>query len=537
MDNSSIISAGSTDSTKINTLVTRMNKTLSLSGSILLLLAAGIAQAETLVEIYEKATRNDPAIREAEANMLATMENKPLARASLLPQIDANADWRYTNSDGTRTFAVAEGAGGSFDGDTDSRQRDYGWSVDLRQSLFNWDQWRQLKKADREAAQAEVDYSAAQQDLMVRVTEAYFDVLAAQDTLASERASKEAIGRQLEQAERRFEVGLIAITDVKEAQAAYDDAVALEISAQRSLASAKERLREITGEYPQELANPGQEFPLIPPEPQIEQDWVDISMQQNLRLESAKVGMEITRENIQIARGGYTPTLDFTASIGNNSNRGESTNITPQNPNPIATPTDRDIDSKRYGVQFSLPLFQGGGTSSRVQQEVYRHRASRENYEKVARETERETRDAYLGVIAEIARVRALARSEESNRTALEATEAGYEVGTRTTVDVLDARRSLFLAQTQYARSKYDYLINVVKLKLAAGTLTSQDIVQLNNWLVTEEALPATPGRGDTPDIEMESELVEPGGKTVPMNDSAGEQPAEITLDPPAAEE
>jgi outer membrane protein len=166
----------------------------------------------------------------------------------------------------------------------------------------------------------------------------------------------------------------------------------------------------------------------------------------------------------------------------------------------------------QIGLQFRLPIYSGGGVSSQVQQNVYLHRAAKENFEKVARQTERETRDAYLGVIAEIARVQALARSEDSNQTALEATEAGYEVGTRTTVDVLNARQSLFLAQTQYARSKYDYLINVIKLKQAAGTLSPNDVKELDSWLTVKEILPTTPGRGATPDVQLKPGTPTTGG-------------------------
>jgi outer membrane protein len=340
---------------------------------------------------------------------------------------------------------------------------------------------------------------------MVRVSEAYFNVLAAQDQLASEQAAKDAISRQLEQAERRFEVGLIAITDVKEAQAGYDDAIALEIAAQRALASAKEALREITGEYPSTLAAPGKEFPLIPPNPQVEQDWVDISFEQNLALESAKMGAEITRDNVQISKGGHWPTLEL------NANYTDSTNDV-TNKVPPAFSGEGELTRTQVGLQFRLPIFSGGSVSSQVQENVYLHRAAKENYEKIARQTERNTRDAYLGVIAEIARVQALARSEDSNQTALEATEAGYDVGTRTTVDVLNARQSLFLAQTQYARSKYDYLINVIKLKQAAGTLGPTDVKELDSWLIVQETLPATPGRGATPDVQLQPGTPTSGG-------------------------
>jgi outer membrane protein len=492
-----------------------MRKILTATIAALPLLLAVPASAEGLFEIYEKAKRNDPGIREAEANMMAQLETKPQARSVLLPQLSGKAGYSYRASDGDSAIQGAPELISS-DTDTDTKQ----WGFNLSQTLLNTEQWRTLKKADKEVARASIDYRVAQQDLMLRVTEAYFNVLAAQDTLGSERAAKDAIGRQLEQANRRFEVGLIAITDVKEAQAGYDDAVALEISAQRSLASKKEALREITGEYPRELANPGEEFPLIPPTPQVEQDWVDISMQQNLALESAKIGAEITRENVRIARGGHWPTIDLDASY-TDSNNDLTNNLD------SSLSSEGDTTSTTVGIQLRLPIFEGGGISSRVQEQVYLHRASRENYEKVARNTERETRDAYLGVIAEIARVQALARSEDSNKTALEATEAGYDVGTRTTVDVLNARQSLFLSQTQYSRSKYDYLINIIKLKLAAGTLSEDDVRLLNGWLVKTEALPTTPGRGSTPDANLPATVIE-GAEAVPMDEAKGDQPTSL---------
>jgi len=496
-----------------------MKKTYTAAFLSLALLFSGSAQAETLLDIYDKAKRNDPAIREAEANMLAQMEAKPQALSRWLPQVDFSAGIDRNEADGQTVV------GGIPSLPTDTTRDTTTWNFSISQSLLNTATWRQLKRANKEVARAQIDYQVAQQELITRVAEAYFNLLAAQDTLTSEQAAKDAIGRQLEQAERRFEVGLIAITDVKEAQAGYDDAVALEIAAKRSLATRKEALREITGEYPQTLANPGKEFPLIPPAPQVEQDWVDISLQQNLALESAKIGAEITRDNIKIAKGGHWPTLDLNASTGD-----RDTDLTN---NIIGNESELESSSKQIGLQFRLPIYSGGSVSSQVQQEVYLHRAARENYEKVARATERETRDAYLGVIAEIARVQALARSEDSNKTALEATEAGYQVGTRTTVDVLTQRQSLFLSQTRYARSKYDYLINILKLKQAAGTLNEDDVRLINGWLVTSEALPTTPGRGSTPDVAMPATVIE-DGKAVPLEED-GSQP--VIAPTPAREE
>ncbi len=475
-----------------------MNGTKLSAALCISLLASSAVLAEDLVEIYAKAQRNDPAIREAEANKMATLQQRPQARANLLPQLDLNSRWQTSVTDGITS--------NDFQPDRDQKSESdlTSWSVDLSQTLFNTDQWRRLKRTDKVVAQAEIDYQVARQDLVIRVAETYFDVLAAQDTLASERATREAIARQLEQAERRFEVGLIAITDVKESQAAYDDAIALEIAARRALANAKEGLREVTGEYPQTLAAPGDEFPLIPPNPQVEQDWVDIALQQNLSLESAKIGVEITRQNVRISRSSHLPTVSLGAQFGNTEQDSDITN----NVTGAIGATKIDQERTQVNISFNLPIYSGGGVSAAVQEQVYLHRASRENYEKNARNTEREARDAYLGVIAEIARVRALARSVESNQTALEATEAGYDVGTRTTVDVLNARESLFRAETQYARSKYDYLNNVLKLKLAAGTLNGTDVDEINNWLVVSEQLEQIPGRGGEPDAELEESSV-----------------------------
>jgi outer membrane protein len=461
------------------------------------LLTSNLALGEDLMEVYEQALRNDPGIREAEANMMATFERKPQARAQLLPQLNASGTWENRN-DETESFGLSsflEGGGGATsitETDTDN------WNVrlNLSQSIFDKDKWVQLKKADKEVAQGQADYETARQELITRVAEAYFNVLAAQDTLVAVQDAKNAFGRQLEQSERRFEVGLIAITDVKESQAAYDNAVATELDAKRSLANNKEALREITGNYPEGLAEPEEGFPLLPPDPEVEQDWVDVAMQRNFALDSAKLGADITRQNVRSARSGHLPTLDLNGSIGTGENDGTRTDLL----DGAETPNISERDSYNIGLQLNIPIYSGGGVSSDVQETVYLHRASRENYEKVARQTERETRDAYFGVISDISRVQALRRSVESNQTALEATEAGYNVGTRTTVDVLDAQRELAQAQSDYARSKYDYLFNVLKLKQAAGTLNAADIEDLNKLFVVDTELKDT-----TPTLESET--------------------------------
>jgi outer membrane protein len=366
--------------------------------------------------------------------------------------------------------------------------------VQLRQSVFRWDEWVQLSQAGKQSAQADVDYEAAQQDLVIRVADAYFNVLAAEDTLASEQAAKDAIGRQLEQAQKRFEVGLIAITDVQEAQAAYDQALAAEILAKRNVANRQELLRSIIDEPAPTLAKPGPDLPLVSPDPADENQWVDLAMQQNRSLISSQIGTEIAKDNVSLARTGHYPTVDLVVSRNKQDDDGFSRSRTSvDNPTLLRTTTFTDLQTDSISLQFALPIFSGGSTSAQVQQAVYQHRAARERLEGTARETERATRDAYLGVMSEISRVQALKQAFESSKTALKATEAGYDVGTRTTVDVLDARRAVFVAETVYLRSRYDYLLNGLRLKQAAGTLTTDDVAQIDGFLTatsTAEELP-----------------------------------------------
>jgi outer membrane protein len=355
------------------------------------------------------------------------------------------------------------------------------WNVQLRQTLFRWDQFATYRQAGVEVAQAEVDFRAAQQDVIVRAATAYFNVLAARDTLEAAEAAKEAIGRQLEQAEKRFEVGLIAITDVQEAKAANDQANATVISAKRSLATERERLRELTGDLFDTLARPGDDMPLVTPDPASEDAWVKAALDQNLALQSARLGADIARENIAIARGGHFPTIDLVATRSGSDNPSDTVTRTPRGSS--AFPSDSNTDDKQIGVQVTVPIYAGGAVSSRVREAVYRQRAARERLERTARATERQTRDSYLGVLTGIARVQSLKQALESSRTALQATEAGYEVGTRTAVDVLQARQRLFQAQTDYARARYDYVINVLTLEQAAGTLDASRVARVNGWL------------------------------------------------------
>jgi len=443
------------------------------------LLFASAGHATSLVEVYQMALANDPSIREAAANRSATQQARPQARGLLLPQVDFNADWSDSASDGVRNTTFG---GINARTEFETEQDGWRWSVNLSQTLFRWDQWVSLKKSNKQVAQAEADYLVAGQDLMIRVAQRYFDVLASQDTLESEQAAQDAIGRQLEQAKKRFEVGLIAITDVQEAQAGYDGAVAAEILAKRNLANAKESLREIAGYFEGELISPENLIPLIPPSPADAEIWVETALLQNAAVQSSELGAQIARDDLSVARTGHFPTVDLVASYTDTDVSGEGT-FTGTSGIPNTSPTGTASTDEQIQVRFTVPIFSGLNTSAKVKEASYRHIAARERYEKAVRQAKRETRDSYLGVMSEISRVKALNQALASAQTALEASEAGFDVGTRTTVDVLITRRQLFAADVNYARSRYDYILNVLLLKQAAGTLSVSDIAEVNGWL------------------------------------------------------
>ncbi len=453
------------------------------------------AAAADLVAVYQRALQNDPQLREAEANRLAALESKPQALAALLPQLNGSAVVGKEHDTGPydQAYSVTGVSGGKtvttvqhqdFNGDTVSHNRKYG--VELKQNLFRWDNWVALQHADAQVAQAEADYQAAQQDLISRVAQRYFDVLASQDTLDAQEGALASVSRQLEQAEKRYEVGLIAITDVQEARASHDTSAAAVIAAKRQLASTRESLREITGDLFETLARPIEPFELTNPDPVSEDRWVDMALQQNLSLVSSRLAADIARDNVSSARGGHYPSLDLVANGYKVDNDSHSTNV---NGTPYGD-TSLDQRQRSIGLQLTFPLYSGGMVSSQVRQAVYLHRAAKERVERVARQTEHDARDAYLGVLSEISRVKALRRAFESNATALNATEAGYEAGTRTAVEVLESRRLWIQAQTDYARSRYDYMIDLVKLQHAAGTLSEQSLNRLNSLLKETSAAP-----------------------------------------------
>ncbi len=463
------------------------------------------ASSEDLLTIFDQAVVNDPLVREAEFTRKATREARPQAWAAYLPQIGGRWTKSETevSSNTVRPILVASDPTDPTSPAVIEQQAEVGsaeperefWNLQLTQSIFNWGQLVGLKQAGRVAAQADADYGVAQQDLAVRVSTRYFDVLAAQDNVQAQKASLDAISRQLEQAEKRFEVGLIAITDVQEARAARDTSAADLIAAKRQLATAQEFLREITDMQYAVLATPRASMPLQMPEPADPQKWVEASMEQNLSLTSSRLGADIARDDVRATYGNFMPQVDLVVGTDHT----ESEFVQTFDPIPARSfpggtalsSSSQDTD-KSISLQVTVPIFAGGGNLSRSRQASYRWQAAKQRLERVSRETERSTRDAYLGVDSEISRVQALKQALESSQTALRATEAGYDVGTRTAVDVLVARQNLVAAFTAHSRSRYDYMLNVLRLKQAAGILDRKALEDMNTWLETPPP-PANP--------------------------------------------
>ncbi len=470
-----------------------MNRVSTLA--LVLLAFSGAAQSKDLVGVFEDALHNDPVIRQADANRLASREARPQAWAALLPQVNGSAAVTRDHSAGFQdqvtSLANPTNPNGPpqlivFPLPTVSNTNTWQWSLNLRQNIFSWTNWMNLKAASHEVAQAEATYQAAEQNLILRVAQAYFNVLAADDTLQANQAALEAISHQLDQANKRFDVGLIAITDVEDAKAARDTAAAATINAKRTLATREYQLQEITGQKYDQLAKPGTDMPLRSPEPADESRWVNISLEQNLSLISNRLAADIARDNVRVAIGGHLPTLDLVAGRSHVKTSADESIEEFRFSN-----VDSNFNDRQIGLQLTVPLFSGGLTQSRVRQTQYLWIAAKEAVVQSSRATERQARDSYLGVISGIARVQALRQAVESNQTALKATEAGYEVGTRTSVDVLNTRRLLVQAQTDYAGSRYDYIVSVLQLRLAAGNLDRQQITEINNWLTV--AAPTSP--------------------------------------------
>ena len=424
----------------------------------LLSLVAG-AHAADFQEIYQLALKQDATFQAAQHQYLAARETKPQARSFLLPQVTLGAGYERTSEKVKRSSQPTL--------DSDFNTTTYG--LNIGQVLFNRELFISLDQADTSVAQAEAQLEAARQNLIVRVAEAFFNVLAAEDTLRFSEAEKDAIGRQLEQAQKRFEVGLIAITDVKEAQADYDNAVASEIAARNALDIANSALSVLVGQSPGELNKLSERMPLVIPNPENADQWRDKALEQNLQLIATQLSTENARLEIKRARAGHYPTLDLTAGANETDIDGGFFGA-------------RDTRDLSIGVELNLPIFSGGLVRSKTREAKAGFDEAQELLTQQRRDTAKQARDAYLNVISGISQVKALRRAVESNQAAAEATQAGFDVGTRTSVDVLIALRNLFSAEREHAIARYNYVVDTLRLKQAAGSLSVKDVSTINRW-------------------------------------------------------
>lgn len=423
------------------------------------LFASLSVQAEDLLDIYRLALDSDPTYQAARASHQAAVEVLPQSRAGLLPSLNASGIASRDRFDPRNDDSISYATNQTY-------------SLTLRQPLYRRDRFIQLQQADSRIAQADAQLTAAQQELVLRVATRYFLVLGLQDNLEFVRSDKTALTSTLEQAQQRFEVGLAAITDQLKAQAAYDIAVSDEITAEQQLADANEALREVTGTVPQSLQVLQPDIPLLVPEPAELEPWVSAAVQQNPLMLAAQAAAESARQEIQVQRSGHYPSVDVTADYSYRDSQFGGT-----------IPLQRNDSA--IGLELNLPLYQGGLVNSRTRQQAQLYSEALEQLEQQHRATERETRNNYRGIVSGISRVNALTRAIESNAKALEAAKSGFDVGTRDIIDVLDAQRELLRARRDHARSRYDYLLDTLRLKQAAGILEETDLAQINAWLVS----------------------------------------------------
>ena len=436
--------------------------TAALCGILLATVAAPGARAIDLIGVYQLALSGDPVYQAAGATNRAAQEVRPQARALLLPNVNAGADVSRNFLDVRESNSFSRTGTDEFNSEA--------YALSLTQPVFRRDLFIQLGQAESRINQADAEYGFALQGLMLRTAERYFDVLRAEDELNFARSALEAFEQQLKQSQQRFEVGLIAITDVEEAQAGFDLARAQVIAAENALDVAREALRELTGEYHFDLDGLGNRFLLVTPDPDSIDRWTETALEQNLGLSASRFSSDVARDEIRRQSAGHLPTVDIVSSIG----RDESTG---------GAAGGSTLEQAAIGLQLNVPIYQGGLIVSRTREARELYQLSLDRLEEQRRAVHRQTRDAYLGVISGISLVQALEQAVRSTESAKAAIEAGFQVGTRTSVDVLDAERDVFEAKRNLAVSRYNYIVNTLSLKQAAGTLSQEDLRIINGWL------------------------------------------------------
>jgi len=424
--------------------------------------------AADLLQTYREARANDPVYAAARAARDAGRENLPQGLAPLLPAVSASGFTQMNDIDiSFRDVAPPSKREGNTNG----------YSVTLTQPLFNWQSIVLYKEAGYKVAQTEAVFEQVAQDLIVRVAQAFFDVLASQDSLAFIQAQKTAISEQLAQAKRNFEVGTATITDTHEAQARFDLATSQEIAAQSDLEIRQRAMQQIIGKFPDRLTPLRPSTELSPPKPNAMEEWVTSAESQNYAVRIQEAALEIATREIERNRAGHYPTLNMVGNFGKNS-AGISTIGT--------TSVGSDSTSRSIGLQLAVPLYAGGGVNSLVRQAIANQEKARHDLENARRSAALSVRQAYLGVANGMAQVRALEQALVSSQSALDSNKLGYEVGVRINIDVLNAQQQLFSTMRDLSKARYDTLLNGLKLKAASGTLTEEDLEAVNRLLGTD---------------------------------------------------
>ncbi len=436
-------------------------------------------RAEDLLQSYELARASDPQLQIVDAQRKTAAEGIVQARSALLPQINATAGYQHSKNNFPLKDPISRVVVGSGTGTTNANS--YGAS--LNQTIYDHANYTRLNAAKAQALSVDATYLAAEQTLLVRVATAYFQVLTAQDSLQSSQAEEKAVGRQLEQAEQRYNVGLTAITDVHEARARHDGSVASAILSENALDDAKAALTELTGKTVDSVVTVRAEIPLVPPAPADWQTWVDSAMQHSPTLAARRNDAAASEAQIATAKAARYPTISSSFNYNNNGSRSTS-DLSPRNgaPGGSVSSTD-DSDGSTIGINLNIPLFSGFNVSSRIRQAVLDSEVAKDRLEQERRTITRATRNAYRSVIAGVSEVGARKQALVSAKSALEATEAGFEVGTRTIVDVLLSQQVLFQAQRDYSQARHNFLVNGLRLKSSAGTITVEDLKAVNALL------------------------------------------------------
>jgi outer membrane protein len=444
--------------------------------AVAIAMASHTLYADTLKDVYDAALKNDPVLKQHQAEFRAAKETKNIARSQLLPQVGGQYAVGNVDTDNSGGAPVTIGnrvVDLASDTNVDTKTA----SLSLTQTIFDLNKWFKFKSGTAISEQAKAKFADDQQDLIVRSAEAYFSVLRSQDNLASSKSQEAAIQRQLEQTKQRFDVGLIAITDVHEAQAANDLARVARLADEGQLSIANESLTVLTGNVPSNLWQLAETYPITNPAPATANEWVDTAVKNNFSLKAAHSGSRAAYEDAQAAKAQHYPTVDGSYSWQDQELDGD-----------LSTFSADETTTKMWAVTLKVPIFAGGGISAQRRQAYERYNATRDGEDSALRNTIATTRSLHIAVTTDVLRVSAYKQSITSAQSALDATKAGYEVGTRNVVDVLNAQQTLFRALRDYANARYDYVLNQLRLKRQAGSLSPQEIYDLNKWLQAPKA-------------------------------------------------